>query len=172
MKSESYRHWYRRLDDALYQAKQTGRNRVIASDDNEKLPVAALKLEWRPELQSGNDEIDRQHQELFEIGNRLINMSLDGTNQTEIMQQLDLLLSHIVNHFASEEKILKQVDYPGLINHAGIHVELASKALRLKKSYDAGEIRTSAFFSFIVDDVILNHMLNEDTKFFAYLQRD
>ena len=171
MKAESYRHWYRRLDEALYQAKQTGRNRVVASDGNEKLPVAALKLEWQLELQSGNDELDRQHQQLFEIGNRLINMTLDGTNQAEIIKQLDLLLSHIVSHFASEELILKQANYPGLPQHAGIHEELAAKAMRLKESYEAGEIRASAFFSFVADDVILNHLSNEDSKFFAYLQR-
>lgn len=32
MKSESYKHWFNRTDEALYRAKQNGRNRVEASD--------------------------------------------------------------------------------------------------------------------------------------------
>lgn len=171
MKAESFRHWYRRLDGALYKAKQTGRNRVVVSDGNEILPVRAFYLEWRLELLSGNNEIDQQHQELFEIGNRLISLSLEGANQEEIMKQLELLLNHTVSHFDCEEKILEQVGYPDLRHHAEIHKELASKVLRLKGSYGNGEIKASAFFSFIADDVILNHMISEDTKFFPYLKK-
>ena len=171
MKAESFRHWYKRLDAALYKAKHTGRNRVVVSDGNERLPIKALDLEWRLELQSGNNEIDQQHQELFAIGNRLINLSLDGTNQEEIMKQLELLLSHTASHFDCEEKILEQVGYPDVRHHAEIHKELVSKALRLRESYENGDIKASAFFSFVADDVILNHMINEDTKFFPYLKK-
>ena len=172
MKAESFRHWYRRLDGALYQAKQTGRNRVVASDGNEKLPLRDFDLEWRSALHSGNDEIDRQHQELFEIGNRFINLSLEGTDQAEIIKQLDLLLSHTVSHFASEEKILELVDYPDLKRHAEIHQELIAKTMHYRESFERGEIKASAYFSFIVDDMILNHLKHEDTKFFPFLQKE
>ena len=148
MKVESFRHWYRRLDKALYQAKQTGRNRVVVSDGSEKMPIRAFDLEWRLDLQSGNNEIDKQHQELFKIGNRLINLSLEGANQEQIMKQLELLLDHTLSHFAFEEKILEQAGYPDLRHHEEIHDELASKALRLRESFINGDIKAPAFFSF------------------------
>lgn len=170
MKAESFRHWYRRLDGALYQAKQTGRNQVVAADGTEELPIRAYELEWRLDLQSGNNEIDQQHQELFDIGNRLIDSSFHGANQEEILKQLDLLLNHIVSHFAYEEKILEQMGYPDFRHHGEIHKELISKVLRFKESYVNGEIKASAFFSFLADDVILSHVLNGDMKFFSYVK--
>ena len=171
MKAESFRHWYRRLDEALYRAKETGRNRVVVSDGNEELPIHALNLEWKSEWTSGNNEIDEQHKDLIQIGNVLINLSLEGTNQKEIMKQLEILMDHTVKHFAAEEKILEQVDYPDIKNHKEIHKALLSKALQLKDSYEKREIKASAFFSFVMDDVILDHMLNEDTKFFPFLKK-
>ena len=170
MRAESFRHWYRRLDEALYKAKQTGRNRVVASDGKERLPITAINMKERLELQSGNNEIDQQHQELFEMGHRLISLLLDGANQEEIMKQLERLLSHTADHFAHEEKILKEVAYPDLEHHTEIHQELVAKALRWKESYEKGDIKASAFFSFLVDDVILNHMVSEDANFFSYLK--
>lgn len=171
MKAESFRHWYRRLDGALYEAKQTGRNRVVASDGNEKLPIRAFDLEWRFDLQSGNDEIDRQHLELFEIGNRFISSSLEGTDEAEIMKQLDSLLSLLNSHFACEEKILEQAGYPDTKYLRESHKDLSAKASRLKGAFERGEIKASAYFSYIVDEMILNHLKQEDKKFFPFLKK-
>lgn len=52
-KAESFRHWYRRVDDALYQAKQRGRNQVYASDGLERLDPMALQLDWCTDWESG-----------------------------------------------------------------------------------------------------------------------
>ena len=169
MKSESFRHWYRRLDEALYRAKEGGRNQVAASDENEKLPFASVNIDWNTAWESGNPMIDKQHRELIEIGNRLINQSYAGMGQQEILSQLDRLLDHIVRHFEIEESILAAAGYPERIYHAETHKELIAKALRLRESYMNKEIRTSAFFSFVVDDVILGHMVNTDTSFFPYI---
>ena len=168
MKSESFRHWYRRLDEALYRAKEGGRNQVAASDENEKLPFASVNIDWNTAWESGNPVIDKQHRELIEIGNRLINQSYAGMGQQEILSQLDRLLDHIMRHFKIEESILAAAGYPERIYHAETHKELIAKALRLKEAYRNKEIRTSAFFSFVVDDVILGHMVNTDMNFFPY----
>lgn len=45
MKSESFFSWYQRADQALYQAKKDGRNRVVNSDTQESLPVTIVHLE-------------------------------------------------------------------------------------------------------------------------------
>lgn len=170
MFTESFRHWYKRIDESLYQAKNTGRNRVVASDGNEKLPLTSWHLDWRNEWESGHDEIDQQHRELLNVGNRLINLSLETKDQQEILQQLDLLLDHIVRHFYFEEKLLESIGYPEQKQHSEIHKDLVAKAMKLKSSYENGKIKASAFFSFIIDDVILGHLIEEDTKFFGYIK--
>ncbi len=170
MKFESFRHWYKRADNALYNAKQNGRNRChAAEDENEGILTSMVRLGWSREWESGDKLIDRQHQELLEIADRLLETSLEGKNNAEILKQLDVLLEHIAQHFEKEEIILSEIGYPEEAEHSRIHNDLINKAMNLKESFVKNEIRPSAFFSFIVDDVITGHMVSEDAKFFPYL---
>lgn len=168
MSNESFRHWYRRVDEALYQAKENGRNRVVASDENISLTVDAVRMNWRAAWESGNSQIDQQHQDLIEIANRLVNMSISGVSNQETEQQVELLLGHIVQHFECEEKFLTEIGFPDYPAHAKLHKRLTAKALRIKEACRTGEVKAAAFFSFVVDDVILEHLMEVDTKFFPY----
>ena len=53
--------------------------------------------------------------------------------------------------------------------HTSIHKNLVQQALKLKENYQNGELKSSAFFSFIVDEIVMGHMLEEDQKFFPYI---
>ncbi|NTV89047.1 MAG: diguanylate cyclase [Clostridiales bacterium] len=171
MKSESFRSWYRRVDNAMYLAKQQGRNRVIQSTESDSLTVSPIHLEWRIEWESGISSIDRQHMELIEIANALLSMTFTSADKASLSLLLDRLLNCISSHFTDEEKVMHDIGYPSLEQHSLAHRKLSSKALRLKASYNNGEIRPSAFFSFIVDDVILDHMIESDTAYFQYIKR-
>lgn len=171
MKSESYRHWFRRTDEALYRAKQNGRNRVETSDYSEKPSLASVRIHWKPEWESGDVEIDRQHTELIELANQLLAIFLAGATDEEIISKLDLFLDHIAYHFNYEEVVIRIGGYPESIEHGDIHKSLIAKAFRLKKSFINGEVKASAFFSFIIDDVILDHLVKYDTKFFPYMKK-
>ena len=75
-----------RADEAMYQAKQTGRNRVFtnandlgreAKGDFDRLHV--LLLYWRQNYECGIPEIDAEHMKLFKIANRILaSLSEDG----------------------------------------------------------------------------------------------
>lgn len=170
-KSESFRHWYRRLDGALYLAKNMGRNRVEVSDGTEPLPLSASGLTWRRKWESGNEEIDSQHKELIAIGNRLLQLAENPEQLQELQTELDHLLRHTAFHFAQEDKILAQTAFPDLQNHRKEHADLLHKALELKKAYDQGEVQAVAFFSFLVDDVILDHLLEKDVTYYPYMRK-
>lgn len=165
---ESYYSCYKRADKALYSAKEKGRNCVVCSNSQERLPKEMVQILWKCEWMSQNKEIDDQHQELIEEANKLMYMSLSEATLEEKMYQLDIVLNHIKTHFHDEEKIIKKIGYPDYEKHAEIHKHLLEKALRLKKAYLNGEIQPSALFSFIVDDVIMSHTLNTDKEFFEY----
>ena len=102
MKAESLRSWYKRADNALYQAKNTGRNRVVDSDKID-IPLVSLQVQWRQEWNCGNDEIDEQHDKILQIANDLIAKVYAGASHNECMDMIKLFLEYAVNHFATEE---------------------------------------------------------------------
>ncbi len=170
MKAESLRSWYKRADNALYQAKNTGRNRVVDSDKFD-IPLVSLQVQWRQEWNCGNDEIDEQHDKILQIANDLIAKVYAGASHNECMDMIKLFLEYVVNHFATEERILMEIEYDGLIAHIKKHEYLTNKAIYLKECYEKKELQPAAFLSFIIDEVVVEHLTKEDTKFFALLKQ-
>jgi len=165
---EAFEHWFKRVDYALYRSKSNGRNRVTAYRPMESLPVATVRLEWRSEWESGNKLVDDQHRELLHLSDRLLDVSLSGTGRESVMPALNALLAHVTHHFKDEEQLQRDVGYPEYAEHAQIHQALTEKAALLKQQYLDEVIKATAFFSFLVDEVIMGHLLTEDIKFFPY----
>lgn len=169
-KTESVRHWYKRTDDALYQAKSQGRNRVVAYSQATR-PIATIQLKWREEWICGNTQIDEQHQEMVKRAAGLFAMLYANEDFAKMLDQLDALLLQIADHFKTEEQIQAEAGYPDVGQHVKAHEDLVKKALYLKECYQKGELNAAAFFSFIIDDVVMDHMIREDVKFFPYLKQ-
>ncbi len=170
MRYESFHNWYRRVDYALYQAKENGRNKVVAVDDITGAPEVTINLTWRSQWESGNSDIDKQHRMLIEDANTLITMSIEQHNRQDMQKQIDKIVATCESHFAFEEGVLEIRHYPKVAEHIEIHKKLLTKAIKLKKAYERGTVRPTAFFSFLVDDVVLGHLLEEDIKFFPYVE--
>jgi diguanylate cyclase (GGDEF)-like protein/hemerythrin-like metal-binding protein/PAS domain S-box-containing protein len=171
MRAESFNHLYRRMDDALYRAKSNGRNRAILSSGLERLSAAVFHLDWRSEWNSGNDLVDEQHKELNLLGNRLIELALSGKEQSGTLAMLDQLIAHVITHFADEEAIMAEHGYPDLALHQSIHQKLKEKVLSLREAFVDGGVKATAFFSFVIDDLMIGHLQNVDTRFFPFLSR-
>lgn len=170
MKSESFKSWSKRLGEALYHAKEKGLNGVVSADEKCNIDIASLNHEWKYEWESGNNDIDAQHKEILELANVMISMSLSGIEFQKIMNQLNLLLEHIMKHFDYEEQILIDVGYEDYDKHFKIHKNLVGKAFQFKEAYINGELNSSAFFSFIIDEVVIGHILDDDVDFFQYIK--
>lgn len=169
IKFESFRHWYRRVDNALYSAKENGRNQAIISDGTENFDANLLQIEWKNEWNCKNNDINNQHKELVKIGNKLIAMSVKDHSFDQTLSQLEKLLESATEHFEFEEEILREVNFPEYLNHVDKHKALSIKVLRLKEEYEQGKIKGSTFFSFVLDDLVLGHMVDADTEFYPYV---
>lgn len=173
-KYELFRNWYTKADEAVYSAKEEGRNRVVKFSEEKRKSEPAINIgfKWRKEWETGDSALDDQHYKILEKGSHIINKSFSGMKSKEFEKELELLLKHVKDHFAYEEEFLKRIKYPNIKEHSELHKELMAKTLRLKKYYEAGELKRSDLFAFIFDDVIVGHLMEQDVLFFSYAKNN
>ena len=69
---------------------------------------------WDDNLALGVEEIDDQHKEIFVRFDKL-SMACQEQHGSDVIQELmDYLHEYVAHHFAAEEAIMEQVNYPGL----------------------------------------------------------
>ncbi len=166
--AEDREDWFKRVDQALYCSKNNGRNRVTGFGATEALPVASVRIEWRSEWSSGNRVIDDEHRVLLELSNSLLDLSMSENNGADWMPGMEALLDHVVAHFADEEKILSDLGYPGVGSHSHLHRDLVQKSLELADRVKTGGCSATQLFDFLVNQVVVGHMVKADTVFFEY----
>jgi len=167
-RTESYEAWYRRADAGVYSAKRSGRNCVVYLEKSPEGPETRERLVWDPAWNSGNRMIDDEHRMLLELGNEIIDLAGKEHSFEESLPLLDGVIAHVEEHFRHELQILARIGYPGYEEHGKIHTDLLEQIRFLRESYADTKIRSSVFFTFIVEDLILNHLIHEDKKYFIY----
>jgi hemerythrin-like metal-binding protein len=151
-------------------AQNQGFDQICQANDELSESTALAPLVWRSEWESGHQEIDRQHQTLVDLGNELIPMLNSGESFEALTRQFEEIIEQLVRHFEYEETVLVEYKYPGADMHANIHKNLIGKAFQLKETVENRKIKPKAYVSFLVNDVIIDHMEVEDVLFFPYFK--
>jgi hemerythrin len=178
MMADSAEMWFRRVDEALYVAKDGGRNRVSVdrrgSSDMWAVEKGSgiLTLAWSEAYECGEAIIDREHQELFDLGNELIGASMaTGGDSDAIKLGLDKMFSAVVQHFVDEEALLAQRGYSRLEEHRQAHERLLQRARELMQSADTGGITTGVIVEYLARDVVAKHILKVDRDYYPLFIR-
>lgn len=175
---EAWEQWFERADEALYCAKNTGRNQVRLAPEarepaeTEDYVVANfVQLVWRAAYESGDERIDDGHRQLFADANELLAAILSGQAAAPVIAIVDALFADVVQHFRDEETIIAATGFPAAAEHVGLHRGLVEQARHLVDGYHAGNQGVGDVFQFLAYDVITKHMLGADRQFFRYLQQ-
>jgi len=86
-------------------------------------------------------EMDRQHEILVQVMNRIAARSADGAPKPELSRLLQQLLNYTVQHFEDEEGYMASQAYPKLDTHRRIHADLIAQ---LRGHIASFEARSSA----------------------------
>lgn len=80
------------------------------------------KLEWSDEYNIGVEVIDKEHQRLFKIINKLFAFDEEEKkNQRTCQEGIKYFKGHAMKHFADEELYMANMGYKGLERHKEIH---------------------------------------------------
>ncbi|WP_257305166.1 diguanylate cyclase [Geothrix campi] len=175
-RAEGLHAWVGRADEALYRAKERGRNRTEASltigESHGDGESSILALTWDPDLECGHPEIDHQHQQLYHLSNSLLSAITSGRYPEEAKLRMQLLIAHVAQHFHDEEAILARMGHAGLAAHAREHGRLIAKAKALQQEMGGVSTDLPAILGFLALDLVKGHIMVWDRKFFAELAQD
>ncbi len=73
-------------------------------------------FEWNEKYKVGDNEVDKQYQELFKLGERLSKSSYN-----EFQQCLMEFFVYTRNHFSKEEKIMEERGFHDIERHKMLH---------------------------------------------------
>nr|CRH05358.1 putative Bacteriohemerythrin [Candidatus Magnetococcus massalia] len=100
-------------------------------------------IEWTPALSVGNEVIDKEHQILLEMINRLYAATFMNTSDSLAEKIVNELIDYTHTHFNHEETFLKEQGYKGLEQHRIIHNELVRQVIDFKFAIKSGTVKTS-----------------------------
>lgn len=174
-----------RADDALYQAKETGRNRIILAPP--PCPVSnslggaepAVRLHWRKKYESGNKDIDLQHMVIFNMAQKALYLAkapqldeIDGAVFKEAINLTDEMIAQTCAHCEFEENLLSGLNWQNLDSHRTDHQRLIARAKDLRQAVvgSTAPNQLRALINFLAIEVIVNHMLQSDSTYFPLIK--
>ncbi|NEW94433.1 diguanylate cyclase [Rhodopseudomonas sp. BR0M22] len=159
-----------RADHWMYAAKQAGRSRLQCVSREPQQPAATQSsILWHDSYACGEAAIDRQHRELFDLANLVLGSDVEALEPDKLAEVVDLLIARVGDHFAYEEQILEGIGYFDLGRHRVEHDHLLLRARELRDGLLASDQSLGALREFLVNTVIIGHMLNHDQQFFPLL---
>lgn len=88
------------------------------------------QFEWREEFNIGVATVDKEHQQLFKIINRLFAFKEEEKDSQWLCQEgIKFFKGHALKHFKNEEEYMSSVHYIGLKKHAQIHKSFRENTL-------------------------------------------
>ena len=134
--------------------------------------MAYTYTKWDPDLATGHDTIDNQHQQLIAAVNELFDAHRSGKGRKEVERTMDFLVAYTVKHFSEEQQLQEKAEYPHYPAHRKIHDEFRGVAENL-----AAKLRRDGPTDEFISDVcvtigrwVINHIKSEDFIMAAHLK--
>lgn len=116
--------------------------------------------------------IDEQHQELFGRINSLLEACNQGKGREEVAKVIAFLGDYIHLHFADEEALQREVNYPEYASHKAMHERFVADYRKLQDQLqsDGPTVRFVLQVNRVVVDWLVQHISKVDKVLAAYVQ--
>ena len=124
---------------------------------------------WSSRFATGIPLVDAQHQSLFQAVNRLAESSREGNAASQVKESLDFLVGYTQEHFQTEERFMREMDYPGLAEHMGEHARLMEQVHDLQMNHAEGRPVTLDVAIFLAD-WLRDHIHGSDLAYVRFMK--
>ena len=123
------------------------------------------KIAWTDSYSVGIEKIDKQHKQLVEMINQLIDAHDTSVRSEMVSDTLTSMTNYAMSHFQTEEDLLREHQYPQYDDHHTEHMafirktaEMASAAIKLEQSVPV------ELLSYL-KEWLINHILKSDMQY-------
>jgi len=129
------------------------------------------RFELTPDLITGVAEIDAQHRALLALANQILDTP-DEASPAIFLRAVSFLARYIIDHFAAEEAVMAQAEYPGTRFHLEFHDRLRRETAEIvRRSQREGASKsTKLAVSFMLEDWLIYHIRETDRDLANFLR--
>lgn len=121
---------------------------------------------WSARCRTGVPEMDAEHVVLFSLYNQIIEVMESDDGADALGDILFAITNYIKFHFAHEEQLLQQADYPDFAAHRASHEVIIEQIIHLYDQYlEDGAITAASGLAYLVYSWLTGHVLNEDKAY-------
>lgn len=125
-------------------------------------------IKWEKKYEIGIPAIDRQHQHLLDLCNKLRRdlknfSSQEGVDwHVSLANTLKELAAYTQEHFATEEKLMKACHYQDFDRHRTQHIRFVDEVTKQLMTFDLATLQEAYSLLDFLRDWILSHVACED----------
>jgi hemerythrin len=133
------------------------------------MSVATGTFRWTEAFSVNIAVLDQQHQQLIETVNELDQALRKGEGKAALDPVLDKLVEYAVVHFAAEESLMEQHNFPGLFTHRTQHEEFRKRLAEYLEAHKAGKPGVPVSLLFFMEGWLKEHLQKTDKLYSAFL---
>jgi len=128
---------------------------------------------WADDYRVGVGDIDRDHEEILNKVNQLLDAVRSGRDEKDIRPVMDSFLSEIRGHFDAEERLMVEHQYPFLSEHRNQHTAYRNMVSELLSSLGSGGVQReylSQRINRLMVEWLINHTIQIDRHLARFLK--
>lgn len=126
------------------------------------LPGSMIHYVWQDRYKLGDDRVDSQHKDFFDIAAKL----MATQKKDEMLEIMFTLYEHVKEHFGEEETLMKKAEYHLYKSHSSEHNIMLEKLMEIDKKIQNDLCTPDDIERFI--DKWTKHIINADMNFNEY----
>ena len=126
-------------------------------------------IEWTRELSVGDEDIDRQHQQLVGMVDQLYDAVNESRLEDLTITDVNNLMTFAWNHFQTEEEMFRRIGFPEAEDHIKEHERFVQAVTDFRTRFATmGENVFPELVAYL-DEWLDDHLREKDQKYASYL---
>jgi hemerythrin len=127
-------------------------------------------IKWKQVYETGVVLMDKEHQELVQQINVLFEAVRDKRGKEVYADVVAMLESYVREHFAHEEKLMQEYQFPGFAEHQQEHQNLMAAVQQLTSDHAAKDENAARKLLNFLRIWLLEHIVKVDKEYGSFIE--